>query len=193
MDEEALIAQAVRGSVEAFNQIVAYYQQSAYNVAYRILGDEEQATDATQEAFIRCYRSLEQFRGGVFRTWLLRIVTNCCYDQLRMHQRRPTTPIDDLIANEEHSDILRDDSETPEEHLEHRELWEALQNSLKILPPEQRTIVILSDIEGLSYEEIASITSLALGTVKSRLNRARRKLRDYLLAHKELLPEHLRH
>ncbi|MCE5258798.1 MAG: sigma-70 family RNA polymerase sigma factor [Chloroflexi bacterium] len=193
MNEEELIAQAISGSVDAFNQLVELHQQTAYNLAYRILGDQEYATDATQEAFIRCYRSLEQFRGGAFRAWLLRIVTNCCYDQLRARRRRPNTPIDDMVEDEEHSDILRDDAETPEEHLEHRELYDALQLSLEVLPPEQRTIVVLSDIEGLSYEEIAVVTSLALGTVKSRLNRARGKLRDYLLAHKELLPEHLRH
>jgi len=193
MTEEALIALAVNGSVEAFNQIVELYQQTAYNVAYRILGDQELATDATQEAFIRCYRSLDQFHGRTFRAWLLRIVTNCCYDQLRVRQRRPNTPIDDLVEDEEHSDILRDESETPEESVERGELAAALQKSLTILPPEQRTILVLSDIEGLSYEEIAAVTSLALGTVKSRLNRARGKLRDYLLAHQELLPEHLRH
>jgi len=192
MNEEALIKEAVRGSVDAFNQLVLLHQQSAYTVAYRMLGDEERATDATQEAFIRCYRSLDQFRGGIFRAWLLRIVTNCCYDQLRLRQRRPTTPIDDLVEDEEHSDILRDDTESPEEHLERSQLNDFLQTSLDILPPEQRAIVVMSDIEGLSYEEIAEATSLALGTVKSRLNRARGKLRDYLLAHKEQLPAQYR-
>ncbi|MHB9031897.1 MAG: RNA polymerase sigma factor [Anaerolineae bacterium] len=193
MNEEVLITQAAAGSVDAFNQLVLMYQDTAYNLAYRILGDSERATDATQEAFIRCYRSLDQFRGGMFRAWLLRIVTNCCYDQLRAHQRRPTTPIDDLVEDEEHSDILRDDSQTPEELLEQRELNAFLQTSLDILPADQRVIVVMSDVEGLSYEEIATALSLALGTVKSRLNRARAKLRDYLLANKELLPEHWRH
>lgn len=188
MNEETLVAQARSGNVDAFNQLVESHQQTAFNLAFRILGDEERASDATQEAFIRCYRSLDQFRGGIFRAWLLRIVTNCCYDQLRMQQRRPTTPIDDLVEDEEHSDLLRDNIESPEESLERRELNAFIMASLEILPPEQRAIVVLSDIEGLSYEEIASVTSLALGTVKSRLNRARGKLRDYMLAHKEQLP-----
>jgi RNA polymerase sigma-70 factor, ECF subfamily len=192
MDEETLVARARSGSVDAFNLLVQLYQQTAYNLAFRIVGDADRAADATQDAFIRCYRSLDQFRGGIFRAWLLRIVTNCCYDQLRLQQRRPTTPIDDLVEDEEHSDLLRDDRESPEDNLERGELNAFLKASLGILPPEQRAIVVLSDIEGLSYEEIASITSLALGTVKSRLNRARGKLRDYLLAHKEQLPEGFR-
>ena len=192
MSEETLVAQARSGRVDAFNQLVLFYQQTAYNLAFRILGDVDRSTDATQESFIRCYRSLDQFRGGIFRAWLLRIVTNCCYDQLRLQQRRPTTPIDDLVEDEEHSDILRDNTESPEESLERGELNAFLKASLHILPPEQRAIVVLADIEGLSYEEIAAITSLALGTVKSRLNRARGRLRDYLLAHKEQLPERFR-
>lgn len=192
MTEETLVAQAKSGSVDAFNQLVQSYQQMAYNLAFRILGDADRASDATQEAFIRCFRSLDQFRGGIFRAWLLRIVTNCCYDQLRLQQRRPTTPIDDLVEDEEHSDLLRDNIESPEDSLERGELNAFLKASLGILPPEQRAIVVLSDIEGLSYVEIAAVTSLALGTVKSRLNRARGRLRDYLLAHKEQLPERFR-
>ena len=192
MSEETLVAQARSGRVDAFNQLVLFYQQTAYNLAFRILGDVDRSTDATQESFIRCYRSLDQFRGGIFRAWLLRIVTNCCYDQLRLQQRRPTTPIDDLVEDEEHSDLLRDNSESPEESVERGELNAFLKASLGILPPEQRAIVVLSDIEGLSYEEIAAVSSLALGTVKSRLNRARGKLRDYLLAHKEQLPGRFR-
>lgn len=192
MTEETLVAQAKNGSVDAFNQLVQSYQQMAYNLAFRILGDADRASDATQEAFIRCFRSLDQFRGGIFRAWLLRIVTNCCYDQLRLQQRRPTTPIDDLVEDEEHSDLLRDNIESPEDSLERGELNAFLKASLGILPPEQRAIVVLSDIEGLSYVEIAAVTSLALGTVKSRLNRARGRLRDYLLAHKEQLPERFR-
>jgi RNA polymerase sigma factor (sigma-70 family) len=192
MNEDALVAQAVQGSVDAFNQLVQIYQQAAYNLAFRMLGDAERASDATQDAFLRCYRSLDQFRGGLFRAWLLRIVTNCCYDQLRLQQRRPTTPIDDMVEDEEHSDLLKDNIESPEESLERGELNAFLKTSLEILPPEQRAIVVLSDIEGLSYEEIASVTSLALGTVKSRLNRARGRLRDYMLAHKEQLPGRFR-
>jgi RNA polymerase sigma-70 factor (ECF subfamily) len=188
MNEDTLVAQAKSGNVDAFNILVQNHQQIAYNLAFRMMGDADRAADATQEAFLRCYRSLDQFRGGIFRAWLLRIVTNCCYDQLRLQQRRPTTPIDDLVEDEEHSDLLRDEIETPEESLERSELNAFIMASLNILTPEQRAIVVLSDIEGLSYEEIAMVTSLALGTVKSRLNRARSRVRDFMLAHKEHLP-----
>ncbi len=192
MNEAALIAQGVQGSVEAFNQLVLHYQQAAYNVAYRILGDADAATDATQDAFIRCYNALDQFHGPTLRPWLLRIVTNCCYDQLRARFRRPATPIDDLVEDEEASYLLRDDQPSPEQVLEQSDLNSLLQNALAQLPPEQRAVVVLADIEQMSYEEIALVMSLALGTVKSRLNRARSKLRDYMLAHKEQLPDRYR-
>jgi len=192
MNEEALIARAADGDVNAFNQLILEYQQMAFNVAYRILSDEDKAMDATQDAFLRGFRALHQFRGGSFKAWLLRIVTNCSYDQLRVKQRRPTTPIDDLVEDDEHSTLVEDPGERPEEHVERMELGSAIQAALSLLPEEQRTVLVLSDIEGLSYEEIAEVTLVSLGTVKSRLSRARAKLRDYLLAHREHLPSGIR-
>ncbi len=192
LNEPALVAAAKKGDLQAFNRLVLAYQELAYNVAYRILGDEERATDATQEAFLHSYRALSQFQGSSFKAWLLRIVTNCAYDQLRLKQRRPTTSIDDLVENEEHSDLLEDTGESPEGRLERREMGELIQRGLGTLPEDQRVVLVLSDIEGLSYEEIAAATSVSLGTVKSRLSRARAKMRDYLLSHRELLPEGFR-
>jgi RNA polymerase sigma-70 factor (ECF subfamily) len=192
MNEEALIARAADGDVDAFNQLILAYQQMAFNVAYRILSDEDKAMDATQDAFLRGFRALHQFRGGSFKAWLLRIVTNCSYDQLRVRQRRPTTPIDDLVEDDEHSTLVEDPGERPEEHVERMELGGAIQQAIGLLPEEQRTVLILSDVEGLSYEEIAEVTLVSLGTVKSRLSRARAKLRDYLLAHREHLPSGIR-
>ncbi len=192
MDEEALIALASRGDVNAFNRLVLSYQQLAYNLAYRILGDEDRAADATQDAFLRAFRSLSEFRGGSFKVWMLRIVTNCCYDQLRIAQRRPSTPLDDLIEDDEHSKLFVDTAESPEEHVERLQLDSVIQAGIATLPHEQRIVLIMSDIEGLNYEEIARATSVSLGTVKSRLSRGRAKLRDYLLAHRELLPNGLR-
>ncbi len=192
MNEEALIARAADGDVNAFNQLILEYQQMAFNVAYRILSDEDKAMDATQDAFLRGFRALHQFRGGSFKAWLLRIVTNCSYDQLRVKQRRPTTPIDDLVEDDEHSTLVEDPGERPEDHVERMELGSAIQTALSLLPEEQRTVLVLSDIEGLSYEEIAEVTLVSLGTVKSRLSRARAKLRDYLLAHREHLPSGIR-
>ena len=188
LSEEALIAAAQGGDVSAFNRLVLSYQDMAYNAAYRILGDPDGAMDATQEAFLNGYRALPSYRGGSFKAWLLRIVTNCCYDQMRARQRRPSTPLDDLIEDDEHSALLTDGAESPEARLERLDLDEAIQQALRTLPEDQRIAVIMSDIEGLSYEEIAAATAANLGTVKSRLSRGRSRLRDYILEHKELIP-----
>jgi len=192
MNEEAIIAAARKGDVNAFNRLVLAYQDLAYNVAYRILGNPDRAADATQDSFLRGFRALDQFRGGSFKTWLLRIVTNCCYDQLRGLQRRPTTPIDDLLEDDEHSSLLEDSSESPQAYVERVELDRVVQAALETLPEDQRIVVVMSDIHGLSYEEIAETTSVSLGTVKSRLSRGRSKMRDYLLAHREHLPANMR-
>lgn len=192
LNEPALMGAAQQGDLDAFNRLVLEYQHLAYNVAYRILGDEERASDATQDAFLRCYRALYQFRGGSFKVWMLRVVTNCCYDQLRVRQRRPTTPLDDLLEDEEHSRIFEDPGESPEEHAQRLDLGLGIQRGLSTLPPDQRAVLVLSDIEGLSYEEIATATAVSLGTVKSRLSRGRAKLRAFILAHRELVPNGFR-
>jgi len=186
MDEKALVQQAQRGDLDAFNQLVLQYQRVAYSVAYRVLGNQDRAMDATQDAFLRGYRALSQFRGGSFKAWILRIVTNCCYDQLRVQKRRPTSAIDDMLEDDEHSDLLTDHSESPQDHVERQDVAKALRQALSQLPEDQRMVVVLSDIEGLSYDEIAMTLSINLGTVKSRLSRARAKLRDHIRAHQEL-------
>ena len=121
-----------------------------------------------------------------------RITTNASYDLLRSSKRRRTTSIDDLVEDDEHSDILEDDQETPEEYVQRLDLSQVILAALATLPEDQRNVVILSDIQGMNYAEIAETTMVSLGTVKSRLSRARAKMRDYLLAHKELLPDALR-
>jgi len=178
--------------LEAFNRLVLAYQGLVYNVAYRILGDSEAAADATQEAFLSAFQAIGKFRGGSFRAWLLRIVSNACYDQLRHRKRRPTTSLDAMPINPEHISILADDGLSPEEYAIRQELNRAIQAGLQTLPPEQRLVLVLSDIEGLSYKEIAAATGVSLGTVKSRLSRGRAKLRDYLLSQEELLPARYR-
>ena len=192
MDELSLIAAAKRGDVTAFNRLVEMFQGVVYNVAFRVLHDQDAAADATQEAFLSAYHALPGFRGGSFKAWLLRIVTNGCYDQLRAAQRRPTTSLDDLEIDQDHSSWLLDDAESPEEYAIRQDLGRAIQAGLDELPADQRVTVILSDIQGLSYEEIAASTGVELGTVKSRLSRARARLREYLTSHKELLPGGIR-
>jgi len=192
MDERRLIVSAQRGNVQAFNQLVQAYQEMAFNVAYRILGDDDAAADATQDAFLSAYKAIERFRGGSFKAWILRIVTNACYDQLRLKQRRPTTSLDDMLADGDHGLVMQDSAEPPEARLLREELGEVIQKGLGTLPPEQRVTLILSDIQGLEYREIAQVTGTSLGTVKSRLSRGRARLRKYLTDHRELLPVGLR-
>lgn len=192
MDEQEYITAARQGDLAAFNQIILRYQSLAYNLSYRILGNGEAAADATQDAFIKAYRNLAQYRGGSFKAWLLRIVTNVCYDQLRNIQRRPTNSLEDMVADADHTGHLVDRSEQPSEFTLRQELGQLLQQGIDTLPAEQRMVLVLSDVEGLSYEEISQVMDTSLGTVKSRLSRARAKLRDYLMEQQELLPSRYR-
>ena len=194
MDENALIKAAQKGDIDAFNRLVLAYQHQVYNLAYRIMGEEAAAADATQEAFISAYNHLKNFRGGSFKSWLLRIVTNACYDDLRRRKRHPSTSLDDL-ASDDSGDAefeLPSPSDGPETIAQQHEIAALLQMAITTLPDDQRIVLVLSDIQGMSYEEIAEMTKSNLGTVKSRLSRARGKLREYLQAHGELLPENYR-
>ena len=192
MDELALIDAARQGNLAAFNRLVLSYQSLTYNLAYRILSNGDAAQDATQEAFIKAYRNLGQYRGGSFKAWLLRIVTNVCYDQLRHSQRRPASSLEDLAVDEDYTAKLVDHAEEPAAYALRQELSRTIQAGISQLPAEQRIVLTLSDIEGLSYEEIAEVMDTSLGTVKSRLSRARAKLRDFLLQQQELLPRRYR-
>jgi RNA polymerase sigma-70 factor (ECF subfamily) len=192
MDEQALIGAARKGDLRAFNQLVLLYQSMVYNLAYRILGDPDAAADATQDAFLSAFRAMRKFRGGSFKAWLLRIVTNACYDQLRAKQRRPTSSLDDLPVEADHTQYLRDPAEQPDDMVERQELNQLIQAGISTLPVEQRAVLVLSDVQGLSYQEIAETLALSLGTVKSRLSRGRAKLRDCLWEQGELLPARYR-
>jgi len=188
MDEQALIGSARKGDARAFNQLVLRYQSMAYNVAYRILGDPDAAADATQDAFLSAFKAMRKFRGGSFKAWLLRIVTNACYDQLRAKQRRPTSSLDDLPVEVDHTNYLHDPAEQPDEFVERRELSALIQAGISTLPIEQRIILVLSDVQGMSYQEVSEVTGISLGTVKSRLSRGRARVRDFLVQNGELLP-----
>lgn len=192
MDEAALITSARKGDVRAFNQLVMLYQSMAYNLAYRILSDRDAAADATQDAFVSAFKAMPKFRGGSFKSWILRIVTNACYDQLRVKQRRPADSLDDLPVEQDHVVHLRDAAESPGDFVERQELNRVIQAGLRSLPADQRVVLVLSDVQGMNYQEIAEVANLSLGTVKSRLSRARAKLRDYLLDQGELLPARYR-
>lgn len=196
MDEAALIQAAVQGDLTAFNRLVLAYQEIAFNVAYRMLDDPDAAEDATQTAFISAYRNLKSYRGGSFRAWVLRMVTNTCYDELRRRKRRPVVslePVDDETSEEiESPRWLADEGPGPEDQLETAELERAIQRCINGLPEDFRSVILLVDVLGLDYQEAAEITRTPLGTVKSRLARARLKMRDCLHGIGELLPSQFR-
>jgi RNA polymerase sigma-70 factor (ECF subfamily) len=168
MDELALIKDSQSGDLNAFNTLVLHYQDMVFNTTLRILGDEEQAADASQEAFLSAFRSIASFRGGSFKAWLMRTATNACYDELRRQKRRPTTPLEPDNADGEEMDSPRwmaDPNMTPEQRAEADELE-----------------------QGMDYSEVASAVRVPLGTIKSRLARARLRLRECLQDFWELLP-----
>jgi RNA polymerase sigma-70 factor (ECF subfamily) len=192
-DEEALVEAAQRGNLDAFNELILYYQNQVYNLAYHIMHDAAAADDATQEAFISAYRALDKFRGGSFRAWLLRIVSNACYDELRRRKRRPAVSWEDFgDLEQEANPHLVDESETPEESIQREDLRKLLDHTLAMLPEEQSLAIVLVDRLGYSYEEAAEAMEVPLGTIKSRLYRGRSQMRDLLLENGELLPPRYR-
>ena len=181
--EQAVIRQILDGDVNAFEELMAAYEKNVYNLALRTVNDREDAADMAQEAFIKAYQSLSSFRGdSKFSVWLYRIVSNVCLDFLRRRNRRSTVSlsVEDDEGEEAQLDIP-DESFSPEAQLERRLTREAVQRGLSGLPPDSRQILLLREIQGLSYEEIARVLDLEVGTVKSRLFRARKKLCAFLL------------
>lgn len=195
MDETALIQTAQNGDLDSFNTLILHYQDAVFHTAVRILGDEDSAQDAAQEAFISAFRSISSFRGGSFKAWLMRTVTNACYDELRRQKRRPTTPLEPDTRDGEEIDSpkwLADTNMTPAEKAEADELEHAIQHCLDALPTDFRTAVVLADIQGMDYSEVATAARVPLGTIKSRLARARLRLRECLRGFEELLPSSYR-
>jgi RNA polymerase sigma-70 factor (ECF subfamily) len=178
--------------VQSFNQLVFRYQGLVFNIAFRMLNDSDAAADITQDAFVSAFKAIASFRGGSFKSWLLRIASNACYDELRRRQRRPTSSLDALLVSDDSHVEFPDSDDGPEELALRRELLEQIQSGLLCLPPDQRLVIVLSDVQGFSYEEIAEIAKCSMGTVKSRLSRGRSRLRDYLLKNQELLPSRYR-
>src|SRR5918997_2428919 len=183
-DEAAVIVRAADGDRTAFAQLMEHYQSASYGLAWRILGDPDQAADATQDAFVHAYRAIGSYRGGIFRSWLLRITANASYDILRRAQRRPSTT---LPGPEEGAPELPDlSAPSPVEEATRSELYRHLEVALRRLPEDQRTAVVLCDVYGMDYNEVAAMTHSALGTVKSRIHRGRLRLRELLSDHREL-------
>src|SRR3990172_278951 len=185
-DEASLIERSQRGDLDAFNALGLAYQGQVYSVCLRMLSSPQPAEDATQEAFIAAFRAVSRFRRGSLRAWLLRIAANVCYDELRRRRSRPQVPLEAPAAEERSAAEPASPDEPLEERAERQELARCLEQGPASLPAPLR------DVGGLAYEEVAEATGASLGTVKSRISRGRAALRDFLLAHGELLPSRFR-
>jgi len=188
-EERRILARCKQGDRAAFDDLIRRYEKKVYNFAFRLSGNYDEANDIAAETFVRIFNSLANFRGdSSFITWLFRIVTNVYLDERKRQRARPHQSLEEVIALEE-SNVQRqieDPLPTPEEMTEKRERSDLLQAAIEALPDYQRMMIVLYHTEGKSYEEIAEILDLPIGTVKSRLNRARLSLREYL----EPLREH---
>jgi RNA polymerase sigma-70 factor (ECF subfamily) len=180
LHDERLVQAAQQSDLPSFNALVMRHERAVYGLCVRMLGDGDAAEDATQDTFLKAWSSLDSFRGGLVRPWLLRIATNRCYDILRARARRPADSLDAAPFESEPAWTTRSPEEHPEAFAARAELSAHLERALQSLPDDQRLAVILADIHGHPYEEIAEITGVAIGTVKSRISRARARLRDVL-------------
>lgn len=191
-NEQLLLVRSKAGDIAAFEMLIEAYQKKIFNLAYRIAGNYDDAGDLTQEALIRIFRSIANFKEqSSFSTWVYRITTNVCLDDIRKKKNRKVLSLDEEIHLEDGEmkrQIMSDDP-LPDEVAEKEELRRIVNNSIDSLPEDQRLVIALRDIQGLSYEEIARVLDCPSGTVKSRINRARQALRNVLLTKRELLNE----
>ena len=181
--EAAIVRKVLGGDANAFETLVLEYEKNVYNIALRMTGNSEDAADMTQEAFIKAYNSLQSFRGdSKFSVWLYRIVSNVCLDFLRSKNRRPTVSlsVEDDDGEDAQLDVA-DESQSPELLLDRKLTRDSVRRGLDSLPPDYRQILLRREIQGLSYDEIAQALSLEVGTVKSRIFRARKRLCTFLI------------
>jgi RNA polymerase sigma-70 factor (ECF subfamily) len=193
--ENTLINSAQHGDLDAFNELVLQYQDLMHRIALRIVRDECIAEDAVQEAMIHAFRHIKSFRGGNFKSWLARVTVNAVYDELRRGKRHNGIPLEVYTSEGdeiESPEWMRDPESGPEDRAEQSELQRALHSCIRSLVPDYRLMVILVDMEGMSYEEAAHIANVPVGTVKSRLARARKQIQIKLSVYKELLPSSFR-
>lgn len=180
--ENEIIQSVLKGSVNDFEKLVTAYEKNVYNLALRMVGDPEDAADMTQETFIKAYRALSGFRGdSKFSSWLYRIASNVCLDFLRSRSRHPQISLSGADEDDRTAFELPDMSQNPEEQLMKKLSMEAVRRGLGQLPEQQRQILVLRELGGLSYAELAQTLGLEEGTVKSRIFRARKRLCALLL------------
>lgn len=183
--DKALVEVALDGDLDAFNRLVEFHQDHLFGVAFRVVGDREAAADAVQEAFLSAYRNLARFRGDSFRSWLTRITVNAATDVLRTRKRRPADPFPEW--EDDTWQPPADESEGPEQRAIVRLRSQTITQALGQITEDQRVAIVLFDVEGYDYQEIADMTGVSLGTVKSRIHRGRLALRDLLVDHMDLL------
>lgn len=191
VSEATLIQQCQQGDMQAFDELMARYESRVYNIAYRLLGDTEDAYDIAQETFMRVYRALSRFRGhSTLHTWIHRIVVNLCLDEIKKRRRRPHLVQEPWPDEEEPPGSLieriPDETTDPEAWALSRERQLIVRRAIASLPPHHRAVLVLFDLEGMAYQEIAEVLQISIGTVKSRLNRARLALKKKLEPYREL-------
>jgi RNA polymerase sigma-70 factor, ECF subfamily len=183
MEEAELVQLARQGDLGAFNELVLKYQDQIFDHAYGLLGNYDAAEDLTQDAFFLAFRKMYQFRGGSLRVWLLKIVTNLCYDEMRTWKRASLLPLEPINKDGEINESpywIKDPNLLPEESIEVKELHVGIERGLSTLPINFQIAVTLVDIQELSYQEAAFVMGTSIGTLKSRLARGRLMLRDAL-------------
>lgn len=187
--DKILVERSRNGDMEAFEQLVRRYENKVYTVAYRFLGNHADASDLAQDTFLRLYHALPSFRGeSSFMTWLYRITANACRDEIRRRQRYHFMSLDNETANNGNHIMSRVSGLTPspEEVVEQKEFNDMVQQCINTLTQEHRLILVMREVQGLSYDEIADILKCSLGTVKSRLSRARQAFKEIFNDRREL-------
>lgn len=189
LEDQLLVERSKKGDRDAFEHLVQLYENKVYTIAYRLMGNHADAADLAQESFIKIYQALPNFRGdSSFSTWIYHITVNVCRDELRKRQRRPTVSLDEPTGDGNNNTYeIRSTAPGPEEMLDRSETQAMIQQCLDNLSDDYRTILVMREIQELAYEEIAEILGCSLGTVKSRLSRARQALKEKISKQMELL------
>lgn len=187
--DEELFKLAKNGDIKAFERLILNYEKLIYNVCYRIMSNPYDAKDISQEVLIKVYRNIDKCKDiKAFKSWLYTIINNTCIDEMRKRKGKYTDSLDSTVNNDDEGQINRETASnelTPEEELLKSEVVDEVQNAISMLSDNYKILIVLRDINGLSYEEISKITKLPLGTAKSRLSRARKSLKDIILKNRE--------
>ena len=191
-DEKLLIEKAQSGDPIAFEDLIAIHQKNIFSIAYRIAGNQNDAEDMAQEVLIKIFKNLNQFKGNSkFSTWLYRVTTNTCLDMKKKIMKHSSYSLDQNLETDEGSisTEIQDNSPTPEQYAEQNAVQRAVNQAISNLNDQHKKVIILRDVQGFSYEEIADMLGCSVGTVKSRINRARAQLKKILFQNKELFDE----